>query len=251
MARIRTIKPDFWTDEALSECSVSARLLFIGTWNFADDNGNLERSPKKLKMQIFPADNIDCEPLVNELIAQGVLTEYSVNGKNYLHIKGFDKHQVINRKSKFGYHPTPLTADAVNTHGVDNAEGKCSGKDLKDSSDKSLLVETEGSDLNGHAVDRVPYSEIVKLYHEILPMCPQVQKLTEARRAQIRARWRTSDELPSLERWREYFERVRGSPFLTGKVDPPPGRKRFVANLEWLSKSSSLVKVAEGNYDDG
>jgi hypothetical protein len=100
MARIRSIKPEFWTDEKLTECSLSARLLFIGTWNFADDKGNLQASAKRLKMQIFPADNIDCQPLIDELIAHGLLTEYSVNDEKFLHIKNFAKHQVINRPSK-------------------------------------------------------------------------------------------------------------------------------------------------------
>ena len=99
MARIRTIKPDFWTDDKLTECSLSARLLFIGTWNFADDAGNLDRSPKQIKARVFPVDNIECEPLLIELITQGLLTEYSVDGKKYLHIQGFTKHQVINRPS--------------------------------------------------------------------------------------------------------------------------------------------------------
>ena len=133
MARIRTIKPDFWTSEALSECSVSARLLFIGTWNFADDYGNLERSSKRIKMQIFPADSIDVEPLIQELITHGLLIEYSVSSKKYLHIPGFKDHQVINRPSK----PTcPPHEDSLNTHGVltedSLMEGK--GRELKKSS---------------------------------------------------------------------------------------------------------------------
>jgi len=98
--RIRTIKPEFWTDDAITECSLSARLLLIGTLNAADDEGNLERSAKQIKAKIFPADNIDCEPLLVELIKNGLLIEYVADGKNYLHIKGFRKHQVINRKSK-------------------------------------------------------------------------------------------------------------------------------------------------------
>ncbi|WP_313072731.1 DnaT-like ssDNA-binding domain-containing protein [Atlantibacter hermannii] len=99
MARIRTVKPEFWTDEKVVECSISARLLFIGLFNFADDKGCLERSPKRIKMQVFPADTIDCEPLIMELIAHGLLTEYSVNGSHYLQIPGFLKHQKINRPS--------------------------------------------------------------------------------------------------------------------------------------------------------
>jgi len=107
MARIRTVKPEFWTDEKVVECSIPARLLFIGLFNFANDLGCLERSPKRIKMQIFPADSIDCEPLICELITHGLLTEYSVNGSDYLCIKGFSKHQKINRPSATKI-PSPL-----------------------------------------------------------------------------------------------------------------------------------------------
>ena len=51
MARIRTVKPEFWTDRRVGECSPNARLLFIATWNFADDHGGLDRSAKQLKAQ--------------------------------------------------------------------------------------------------------------------------------------------------------------------------------------------------------
>jgi hypothetical protein len=120
MARIRTIKPDFWTDEKIVELSFEARLFFIGSWNFADDNGNLQRSAKKLKMQIFPADALDCEPIIQSLMTHGLLSEYEVKGEKYLHIKGFTAHQVINRPSKTGLPvpvsgstPTPLTDDSL------------------------------------------------------------------------------------------------------------------------------------------
>jgi hypothetical protein len=100
MARIRTIKPEFWTDERIGEVSVSARLLLIGSLNFADDEGGLERSSKQLKAQIFPYDSIDCEPLVLELLRVGLLIEYEVADRKYLHIKGFSKHQKVENKAK-------------------------------------------------------------------------------------------------------------------------------------------------------
>lgn len=110
MARIRTIKPEFWTDERIGECSFIARLFFIATWNFADDHGGLERSPKQLKAQAFPYDNIDCEPLIKELLHAGVLIEYEVGGKKYLHIKGFRKHQ---RNEKPAAPRVPLYVDNI------------------------------------------------------------------------------------------------------------------------------------------
>lgn len=99
---------------------MSARLLFIGLLNFSDDRGNLQRSAKKIKMQVFPADNVDCEPLLQELISHGVLIEYSVNDEKYLNVKNFLKHQVVNRPSKSSIPrmdgsvdtPEPLTEDS-------------------------------------------------------------------------------------------------------------------------------------------
>lgn len=113
MARIRTIKPDFWTDETLGECSPTARLLFVGTWNLADDHGNLERSSRQIKAQLFPYDNFDCEPFVVELLHVGCLLEYEVDGKKYLHIKGFDRHQKVEKKSSPRH---PLYEDSLRTH---------------------------------------------------------------------------------------------------------------------------------------
>lgn len=113
MARIRTIKPEFWTSEQVTECSLSARLLFIGMWNFADDGGNLAASVKTAKMQIFPADNIDIAPLVHELLSVGLLVEYRINDRNYWHITGW-KHQQINRPSPLK-HPK-FTEQSVTAH---------------------------------------------------------------------------------------------------------------------------------------
>lgn len=138
MSRIRTIKPDFWTDEKLTECSLSARLLFIGTWNFADDAGNLDRSPKQIKARVFPIDAIDCEPLLQELIAQGVLIEYSRDGKNFLHIKGFAKHQLINRPSKPScpeYEESMNTQETLTESSLSPHDGRKEGKEGRELSD--------------------------------------------------------------------------------------------------------------------
>lgn len=58
MARIRTIKPEFWVSEQIAECSTSARLLFVGLWNFCDDAGVHPAKPKTLKAELFPMDDI-------------------------------------------------------------------------------------------------------------------------------------------------------------------------------------------------
>lgn len=67
MPKIRGIKPDFWTDEDIADLSIPARLLFIGMWTYACDNGHLDDKPRQLKMKVFPADDIDIAPLLDEL----------------------------------------------------------------------------------------------------------------------------------------------------------------------------------------
>jgi hypothetical protein len=56
VARIRTIKPDFWTNEKVLSIKPLTRLLFIGMWNFADDYGRLDFSPISIKAKVFPND---------------------------------------------------------------------------------------------------------------------------------------------------------------------------------------------------
>jgi len=112
MARIRTIKPEFWTDEKIGSVSIPARLLLVGSLNFADDHGGLDRSAKQLKAQVFPYDAIDCEPLVLELIGAGLVIEYQVADGKYLHIKGFQKHQKVDHPSKFPKTPAYECTDS-------------------------------------------------------------------------------------------------------------------------------------------
>jgi hypothetical protein len=161
VARVRTIKPEFWSDEKLTECSLKARLLFIGTWNFADDAGNLDRSAKQIKARVFPVDSLDCEPLLAELIAQGLLIEYSVSGKKFLHIRGFEKHQVINRPSKpqcpeyddsLSTQGT-ITEDSLSTHNRREVKGR-EGKRREEGRNAAVLI-SEDWEPSTRAVEKI------------------------------------------------------------------------------------------------
>lgn len=98
MARIRTIKPELWTDPDFVECSTNARLLFVAALNFASDYGVLPDKPKQLKMQCFPGDAFDLEPLVDELIERGFWQRrLAPDGANVLVIRTFTQHQKVDR----------------------------------------------------------------------------------------------------------------------------------------------------------
>lgn len=102
VARIRTIKPEFWTSEKIVECSVNARLLFIGLWNFADDEGRMEDKPKRIKMQVFPGDDFnsdDVAGMLQELSKNDLIIRYSIDGKEIIQVKGWD-HQRIDKPNQ-------------------------------------------------------------------------------------------------------------------------------------------------------
>jgi hypothetical protein len=99
MARIRTIKPEFWTSEQVAECSTKARLLFIGLWNFCDDQGIHPASARRLKMEVFPADPFstdEIEAMVQELLQAGLIVHFEVDGREYWIVTGWN-HQKIDR----------------------------------------------------------------------------------------------------------------------------------------------------------
>ena len=125
MARIRTIKPEFWEDEKLAKLLVYARLLFIGTWNFADDNGALLANPILMKSHIFPYEDIGISTIsewIDMLVENGMLIRTTYNGKDYLVIRKFLIHQKINRKSIRINIPLPVVLQVIDeynkTHGV-------------------------------------------------------------------------------------------------------------------------------------
>lgn len=96
MARMRYVKPTFWTDSRMVRLSRDARLFYIGTWNFAIcDKGHLEDDPVQLKMQIFPADDIDVEPLMGELLNAGRLVRITDGEVTWLQILKLEPHQKV------------------------------------------------------------------------------------------------------------------------------------------------------------
>jgi len=100
---------------------------------------------------------------------------------------------------------------------------------------------------NSKSLSPVPYAKILELYHSTLPELSKVEKLTDKRKSYIRQRW-ISKDIEDLDTWKEFFEYVKKSKFLTGQVQAQNGRKTFRADLEWLTKESNFVKIWEGNY---
>ncbi|MBH1912016.1 hypothetical protein I5U18_15690 [Serratia ureilytica] len=100
MARIRTIKPEFWTDEDMAEVSEAACLLAIGLLNYADDEGYFNANPKLIKAAVFPIrePSVSIPVMLRELSNHGYLSMfYTSDNRQFGLITNFAKHQVVNK----------------------------------------------------------------------------------------------------------------------------------------------------------
>ena len=108
MARNRMIKPEFWEDEKVGELSFGARLLFIGSLNYADDEGYIRWNPEYINSSIFIYDNLSknkIKSFMKELENLKIVEVFETKNKFFIaKIKNFKKHQKIS-------HPQPTKFD--------------------------------------------------------------------------------------------------------------------------------------------
>ncbi|OKH68058.1 hypothetical protein EB74_34135 [Mycobacterium sp. SWH-M5] len=123
--RIRSIKPEFWRSEDISAIEEwGTRLLFIGLWSYVDDNGvGLDRVPL-IAADLF-ADDLARDPRetlarvsrgLQQLSAAGRIVRYTLDGRQFLYVNNWEKHQRIDRPNKPRYPlPDPSTCEYMDT----------------------------------------------------------------------------------------------------------------------------------------
>lgn len=169
MARIRTLKPEFWEDELVGELSPLARLVFIGCISHADDEGRMRGSAAFVRSQVFAYDPVttleQVEAALQELHAARRITLYG-GAQRYLVVVNFLRHQRI-RRPQLSALPAPSrinpTApvevaelqevptlvrngdDIVTTPVTDGVEGEWKGKEKETS--ESAVPSSDQSDI--------------------------------------------------------------------------------------------------------
>lgn len=112
MARMRSLKPEFWDDRKLARAtSRDARMLYMGLWNYSDEHGRCNGDPVWLKGRIFPFED-DITPdviggLLRELANCHRIQRYTVDGDPYLFLGKLDKHQRLDTKVESRLPPPP------------------------------------------------------------------------------------------------------------------------------------------------
>ena len=137
MPRIRTIKPEFWRSPDVMALDYFQRLLFIGLWNLADDEGRGVYDPSAIAADLFLTEySLSPHGVLTEVSnafleyeKRGMIAVFEANFRQYFQIVHWAEHQKPNRPSRSKF-PAPtseniislnahggLTEDSVNTHG--------------------------------------------------------------------------------------------------------------------------------------
>lgn len=144
--RRRVIDPNFWADSKITSLTFPARLLYIGLWQYADDEGLFVVDLKNIKMVLFPDQEFALEKCWQEL-TQGKFFRFgSMDGQQIAEIRHFKSHQTINRptpsklKSKISF-----TEDSLNPHAILSEDSLLSKeKRSKEKSNGSSCMSPQG-----------------------------------------------------------------------------------------------------------
>lgn len=103
MARIRTVKPEFFRHELLQDLEITYQgkcpmLVFEGLWGHCDKAGRFEWKPRQLKLDILPFLPFDMAETLKILEQAKLINRYSVGGVEYGEIPSFTDHQRISGK---------------------------------------------------------------------------------------------------------------------------------------------------------
>lgn len=270
MARIRTVKPEFYTSEQVTDCSPVARLLFMGMWTFSDDNGIHPASIKRLKMEVFPSDDFTRQQIadmVSELITVGLVIEYTSHGETFWKITGWH-HQKIDqptfkyplpdgslppnvRRTKFAESDSP-NQDQRTLDERSPPEGK--GEEGKGMERADFVLSPDGE--QGQKVARHPANHlsdtVLAAYHEILPNCQRIAVLNPKRQRRIAAADKLARqvcrqqgwEYDPKEFWEAYFDQCADDEWLRGDR-PNPNNPRWKQNLDVLLVEDRFAQIMD------
>ena len=265
MARSRNIKPAFFKNEDLADLPFEARLLFAGLWCMADRAGRLEDRPRRLKVELFPYDDVDIDDLLRQLAESPgrFIIRYSVGGQGYVEISAFSQHQNPHKAECESKIPA---APGENDIGAPDKNGTCTGQEPdkhgastvqernkhRSRPADSLNLIPDSLNLIPDSLNLIPSSSataaacsldgLIEKWNKI-PGVGNCRKATDSRRKTFKTRIKDPDWCDNLD---AALQRVAASQFCRGG-----GSQGWKADLDWFLKPDTLTKLLEGKYDDG
>lgn len=230
MARIRTIKPEFFTSDDICALSPLARLLYIGLWCEADREGRMVWTPSGFKRRYLPDDECDAAALCAELTGRGLVVLY---GDGLAYIPTFSDHQHVNPREAVSKLPdpdacptrAPRVTDASNLdlHAQGGREGKgTEGREGKDATRQPRPTDIAFAEFQTTAEQNG---------------WPNPQFLNSTRRWSLDRRL---SECGGIEGWRDALNAAAKAEFIKGQ--------RWF-DLDWMLKPENFTRLMEGRFE--
>lgn len=237
MARIRTIKPEFWTHEDLSELPEATHMLAAALLNHADDEGYFNAHPGLIRAACCPLrePSVSIPDSLNRLVSVEYLRlGTGSDGKRYGQVVTFDDHQRVNR-------PTPSKIKALDIEWDDSATHHTQLIEASPPERKGT-----GNREQGKETPVVPAGDVAAIvlesYHRILPKCQRIAVLNPKRKKRIAAAMKLARQIAGEQGWAwdpgqfcdAYFGECATDAWMRGEVANPK-------NPEWRQNLDVLL----------
>lgn len=248
MARIRSVHPSLFTDDNFMELSSDAKLMLIGVWTEAFDDGVFAWKPKGIKARILPAENCDAEALLIELVDNGFIKRFEHDGKAFAVIRNFRKFQRPKSPNSSGVLPDelrtfvglePVVSEPLPNHFPNDSEIRPQMEDGGDKMDEEGEEEEGGCATSAQATPQDAFDFFVEAVKG--KNIPMPHSLTKDRKRKIAVRLSES----GFDKWQMACAKVAQSRFCNGENE-----RGWIANIDFLLQPSSFNKLIEGHYDN-
>jgi hypothetical protein len=256
VSRIRTIKPEFWKHEDLSELPPETHMLAAALLNYADDEGYFNANPRLVQADCCPLreDSTSVRRSIDELSRIGYIRLFEgVDGKSYGHVTKFLQHQRVDRPRDSKIKGLEDSTNSRRTFDEPSApewngmegngrEGNTLVGSIEPTPDEPVQPKSKAP--------QCPVNKIIEAYQANADKLIQPRIIPDSVRDQISNRWRQSEKHQSLEFWENFFSYCNELPLLTGNVPKRDGTKPFRAGIEWVVNPTNFAKIINGNYED-
>jgi hypothetical protein len=264
MARIRTVKPEFWPDEKLSVQVALARLVALGLISMADDVGRLHDNVKIIDAFIFPNTDETSREAIASLSAAGfIIRGRTSSGQKVIQIANWHKHQKVDHPNLKACLPEIVEADddtPIRDPLANDSRSVTDGFATRPTTNDQRPTTNERETIAASAAAPTPSVKIkdsslqeldtfANTAWNALPRAIRGPDVSNPPSAAAMQAWKRRNSNAELRRLTAdagaVREAINQSPFLHGKG---------FFDFEWLFKSKdgqlNLQKVFNGNYRD-
>lgn len=230
MARKRMIDPSIWINEDFGTLTNLAKLVFIGLFSIADDEGRGKASPAYIKAVLFPYNDdlrvADIEKALSEISSKMSVIFYSCDENKYYTLTSWNKWQKIDKPSD----------SQIPAYKEDNKDIRLLFDEYSTNSRRILSPNRKEENRKEKEDKRIRIKDI---YNKNCPNLPQVQKLTEKREKAIDKFLKEFTE----EQFIQICQITNTTDFLIGK-----NNDGWKADFDFLMRIDKATNILEGKY---